>query len=210
MRTRARENAIRRRPIPSMAYTRTTCKSHLKNPDTMRLFFALWPDENTRAQLSALQHGLQGRKTRHANLHMTLAFLGNQPEPLLPSLEEILKELTAPDIMLEIDRLGYFSRQRIAWAGMHDVPASLLGLHGELNAALEQSGFAFDRRDDFKPHVTLARDASAPGTSGITPVIWHADHVALVQSLMEPAGISYRVLASRYCDASLEKKEELR
>jgi RNA 2',3'-cyclic 3'-phosphodiesterase len=173
----------------------------------MRLFFALWPNETTRAQLSALQHGLQGRKTRHANLHMTLAFLGNQPEPLLSSLEEILKELTVPEITLKIDRLGYFSRQRIAWAGMNDVPASLLRFHGELNAALEQNGIAFDRRDDFKPHVTLARDASVLGTDGFPPFVWHADHVALVQSVMEPTGISYGVLSSRYCDASLEKKE---
>lgn len=173
----------------------------------MRLFFALWPDENTRAQLSALQHGLQGRKTRHANLHLTLAFLGNQPEHLLPILEEILKELTVPEITLEIDRLGYFSRQRIAWAGMHNVPASLLRLHGELNAALKHSGVAFDRRDDFKPHVTLARDASAPDSESFAPFVWHAGHVALVQSVMEPTGISYRVLTSQYCDASLEKKE---
>jgi RNA 2',3'-cyclic 3'-phosphodiesterase len=173
--------------------------NHLENPDMMRLFFALWPDENTREQLSALQHELQGRKTRHANLHMTLAFLGNQPESLLPILEKILNKLTVPDIRLTIDRLGYFSRQRIAWAGMQNVPASLLQLHDELNAALEQSGIAFDRRDDFKPHITLARDAPPPGNQNFAPIGWHACHMALVRSHMKQPGISYQVLASRPC-----------
>jgi RNA 2',3'-cyclic 3'-phosphodiesterase len=188
--------------------------NRLENPDTMRLFFALWPDENTRAQLTTLQQGLRGRKTRHANLHMTLAFLGNQPESLLPMLKEILKKLTVPDMTLEIDRLGYFSRQRIAWAGMEQVPVPLLELHGALNAALEQSGIAFDRRPDFKPHVTLARDASPPENQNFAPIRWHECHLALVQSLVRPAGISYEVLASLYCtpssNAGFEKKEEPR
>jgi 2'-5' RNA ligase len=188
--------------------------NRLENPDAMRLFFALWPDENTRMQLSALQHELRGRKTRHANLHMTLAFLGNQPELLLPTLEEILGKVIVPDMTLEIDRLGYFSRQRIAWAGMHDVPASLLRFHCELNAALEQSGIAFDLRDNFKPHVTLARDASPPANQHFAPIHWHACHVALLQSLTKPTGISYEVLASRYCtpsgNAGNDKKEKSR
>jgi 2'-5' RNA ligase len=173
----------------------------------MRLFFALWPDETTREQLSALQHGLQGRKTKRANLHMTLAFLGEQPASLLPCLQEIIEGLTVPDMALEIHRLGYFSRSRIAWAGMQQVPEHLLALQDELSKTLEQHGIAFDRRSRFKPHITLARDASSPGSGGFPSFVWRACHVALVQSVMEPNGISYRVLASQYCNTSFEKKE---
>ncbi len=176
----------------------------------MRLFFALWPDENTRAQLAELQRELKGRKTRRENLHMTLAFLGEQPEACLPSLQSLLHELTVPKIDLLIDRIGYFSRQRIAWAGMQHVPESLLLMQRELSTALEQSGIAFDRRKQFKPHITLARDAVPPGAINFAPFPWHACQVSLLQSVMDSTGVSYRVLASQYCSADLEAKEEPR
>lgn len=178
---------------------------HSENPDAMRLFFALWPDEQTRMRLAGLQKGIKGRKTRHANLHLTLAFLGEQPESSLTILQRILDELTVPDMHLVIDRIAYFARQRIAWAGMRQAPESLLGLQQALCVALEHGGIAFDRRDAFKPHITLARDAAPAGTTEFEPIVWRARQVSLVHSRMEAAGITYRVLASRYGKPDLEK-----
>lgn len=173
----------------------------------MRLFFALWPDERTRAQLAQLQNGITGRKTRPSNLHITLAFLGEQPEFSLPILQHIVDELVVPDMSLVIDQLGYFARQRIAWAGMRQAPESLFGLQQALCVALEQGGIAFDHRNAFKPHITLARDAAAPELAEIEPIVWRARQVSLVHSTMEPAGISYRVLTSRYCTAGVEESK---
>ena len=173
----------------------------------MRLFFALWPDESTRAQLASLLPEVNGRKTKSANLHITLAFLGEQPDTLLPSLQKIVDELTIPPMTLVIDRIGYFKRQRIAWAGMQQVPESLLALQRALCDALEQHGIAFDRRNDFKPHITLARNAEPPDSSSVEPIMWHGRQVSLVHSAAGSAGVSYRVLASQYCNTPAENAE---
>ena len=46
-----------------------------------RLFFALWPEDSTRAELTAAMRRLQPEVTARwvmpENLHMTLAFLGD-------------------------------------------------------------------------------------------------------------------------------------
>jgi 2'-5' RNA ligase len=165
--------------------------------ESPRLFYALWPDDETRAALLRLQARVNGRKTRYGDLHVTLAFLGRQPAAVLPVLQTILARIPRPDMTLAIDRIGYFARQRIAWAGMHEVPDALIALRQELTRMLEQHAVAFDHRPAFKPHVTLARDASMPADTPFEPIRWQADHVALVQSITRADGASYRVLASR-------------
>jgi 2'-5' RNA ligase len=144
-----------------------------------------------------LQTPLQGRKTRQQNFHITLAFLGAQPAALLPVLKTILGRLPEPDVALVLDRIGYFNRHRIAWAGMQDVPEKLCLLQRTLMQELAQHDIASDMHASFKPHVTLARDAPAPADMSFEPIRWQANQIALVQSVTEPAGVLYRMLASR-------------
>jgi 2'-5' RNA ligase len=162
----------------------------------LRLFFALWPDPETRAALAALQQRIKGRKTLYGNLHVTLAFQGMQSATLLPLLRQILAGLPPPDLTLDIDRIGYFARRRIAWAGSHQPPDTLLTLQRSLTEALLQHHVAFDNRPSFTPHITLARDAAPPSDFPFDPIRWHAGHVALVQSSTLAEGAAYRVLAS--------------
>ncbi|MGV3742625.1 MAG: RNA 2',3'-cyclic phosphodiesterase [Burkholderiaceae bacterium] len=176
----------------------------------MRLFFALWPDDSTRARLSVLQQGVKGRRTKAADLHITLAFLGKQPESVLPSLQKIVDELVLPQITLTIDHIDYFKRQRIAWAGMRQIPESLFALQKALCSALAETGIAFDQRKDFKPHITLARNAERPDTMHFEPFVWHARQFSLVHSAAGPTGVSYHVLASQYCRIPEGTAEDLR
>jgi 2'-5' RNA ligase len=176
--------------------------------DSLRLFFALWPDDETRTALMQLQAPLQGRRIAYDNLHLTLAFLGQQPASVLPDLKQILTHLPPSPSTLTLDRIGYFNRNRIAWAGMHDVPDTLLKLQQELADALVRHGIAFDNQHGFKPHVTLARDATLPPDIIFTPVVWRASQVALVQSATRAGGASYRVLASRSLDEVCWTSEE--
>ena len=169
---------------------------HTESTESLRLFYALWPDEETRAALAGLQMSVaEGRLTRPQNLHMTLAFLGQQSSSNLPKLRTILSQLPAFETALEFDRIGYFSNKRIAWAGMHRVPDALLELQHDLMAALRQHGIAFDHTTQFKPHVTLARNASAPTEILFRPILWRAHRVALAQSTSQAGGPSYRLLA---------------
>lgn len=165
--------------------------------EPMRLFYALWPDESVRAALTHMQDRLQGRKICSANLHMTLAFLGNQPGSVLPALKELLSALPAREVILKLDTLGCFSRQKIAWAGMRDIPAELSALHSNLTAALDHTGIEFDRRTSFKPHVTLARDARLPEGERVDQLVWHARQLVLARSVTGENGVAYEVLASR-------------
>lgn len=159
---------------------------------SLRLFYALWPDDATRAALAQLQTTMRGRKTRYQNLHMTLAFLGEQPSTLLPVLKEILTDLPREEIPLVLDRIGYFTKKRIAWAGMHQVPDTLISLPERLAAELAKHGISCP--SDFKPHVTLARDAQAPADIPFAPIRWAANKIVLVQSTTDADGVCYRVL----------------
>lgn len=171
--------------------------SHPVETESLRLFYALWPDAQTRAALVRLQVAVEGRKTLPRNLHMTLAFLGQQPRALLPRLQEILLQLPDCGFMLELDRLDYFKRKRIAWAGASLIPNALGTLQQSLTRALEQQEIEYDRQADFKPHVTLAREAQAPHETSFPAILWRADQVALVQSVQQADGIQYRLLTSR-------------
>lgn len=154
------------------------------SPVQRKLFFALWPDDRTRAALAGLQPFAPGRPIPAAKLHLTLAFLGSQDEARLPALLDILHQLAVPPLELVIDCLGYFQRPRIAWAGMTQAPPALLTLQSELMAALTAAGFDPATHGSFKPHVTLAREAThAPPPASFAPVAWHGAHVALVESV---------------------------
>lgn len=148
----------------------------------LRLFFALWPDETTRKALSEWQSAIPGRKVPPENLHITLAFLGEQPASAVPGLSAILERVFSDTIRLKLDKLGYFPNSRISWAGMKDIPAELTQLYKGLAAALAEQSISYDRRNRFKPHITLARHSSRTASADLQPVIWHANHLVLVES----------------------------
>lgn len=181
--------------------TTSTAAMHSENSNGLRLFYALWPDDETRNGLTRLQQAFSGRKVPYQNLHITLVFLGQQPAMLLPTLKDVLLRLPKTSLALMIDRLGYFSRNRVAWAGMHAAPDALIALQQQLAQVLTEHGVSFDGKGKFKPHVTLARDAPPPLDIVFEPIRWQANQAVLVQSVTRPSGPEYRVLASR----SLEK-----
>ena len=150
--------------------------------NSLRLFYALWPDAPVRKALSDWQKTLSGRKTPPQNLHITLAFLGEQPADTLDELKGIVKLLSFETILLTLDKTGYFAHNRISWAGMQHVPDGLLQLHQDLVFALEERQISFDRRNRFTPHVTLARHSDRPRARSFDPVLWHASHLVLVES----------------------------
>lgn len=168
---------------------------------SLRLFYALWPDDATRVALIRLQAPITGRKARYENLHLTLAFLGQQPVDLLPVFTSILANLSSPPVTLTVDRIGYFTQKKIAWAGMHEAPVALSVLNSTLVSALKQNNIAFNSQSTFRPHITLARDAEQPEELPFHPFVWHGGKIALVESTNDADGVAYRVLASRFLRA---------
>ena len=163
----------------------------------MRLFFALWPDPQVRAELAhwgrELHEVCGGRPVRPGNLHLTLAFLGNVEEARIAQVEQAASEVAPPACSLTLDRPGYWKRNRIAWAGASVVPTGAQEFVAELRSALTRSNVGFDPQDNV-PHVTLLRDAHAPRSMPALPVIeWRLEAFVLVRSVALPAGNGYEI-----------------
>jgi RNA 2',3'-cyclic 3'-phosphodiesterase len=147
---------------------------HAKPSELLRLFFALWPDDATASALMQLQSPMRGRTIPYSNLHLTLVFLGQQPATRLPEFKDILVRMPRADISLILDRLGYFQHKRIAWVGPSEAPGTLLALQSALVQSLRDRAVVFNSEHHYKPHVTLARDASLPADVTFDPIVWRA------------------------------------
>ncbi len=151
-----------------------------------RLFFALWPDAPSRPRLAAKAAELAcecgGRAVPEANIHLTLAFLGEVDAARVPLAWEAAAKVTLTPFRLELDRLGSFSGACVGWAGPGRMPAELVGLEAGLATALGARGFALDDRP-FAAHATLVRRIErAVAPRAIEPIGWQVEEVALVES----------------------------
>ena len=166
----------------------------------MRLFFALWPDDEVRAELERWSRELHalcgGRTTRPENLHVTLAFLGKVEEARVAEVERAASEVAPRAVSLVLDQPGYWTHNRIAWAGASVVPPALEALVSELRGALAKSQIRFDAKS-FVSHVTLLRDAREPAAMpALAPIEWRLDGFALVQSVSLPQSSRYEIRKS--------------
>ena len=89
-----------------------------------RLYFALWPDDGIRVQLSRYREQLaragSGRAVFPDTLHMTLAFLGEVEATQIPVIEKIGDGIKAATFNYTVNMAGCFPRAHIAWLGAKD------------------------------------------------------------------------------------------
>ena len=164
-----------------------------------RVFFALWPDASLRAPLADLALEVAGesggRPTAPNLLHLTLAFLGDQPAARVEALCRVGAGIRAPAFALTLDTIGAFQRTGIAWLGASAPQRELGALQGELAVALRASGFVLDARP-YAPHLTLARRCAVAAERRLAqPLCWHVSSLVLVESESGRAGPAYRTLA---------------
>ena len=171
---------------------------------TARVFFALWPDDLTRAELvrvtrEAVRSG-GGRPVSEHNLHATLVFVGSVAVTRLAELSRLATEVArsqgVPPFELDFERVEYWQKPRVlvatasAAAGVAAAGALARGL---LEAALG-AGFDPDSKP-FRPHITLARKV---GKLTRVPEMQRArlafDSFALVESRTLPEGPVYSVV----------------
>ena len=163
----------------------------------MRLFFALWPDDDVRRELASLGcaclGACRGRRVPSRNLHVTLVFLGDVDARRMDDLCRIGASLRAARFALRFDRIGFFRRGGIVHAGVSEVPRPLVELEARARPALGAAGFRIDSRR-FVPHVTLIRDArAAPAVDAPAAcVMWQVRHIVLVESVRGMDGQVYR------------------
>lgn len=100
-----------------------------------------------------------------SRLHLTLKFLGDQPESVVGPLRDAMsgvadRHRTFRLSLKEIGAFPNFRRARVVWMGVDREPR-LEFLHHDVELACEQLGFDLEGRA-FRPHLTLARVRERP------------------------------------------------
>lgn len=163
-----------------------------------RLFFALWPNNDIRAQLTARRDPIvrdyAGRPMRADTLHMTLLFLGETRELDVPTLLACGDRVRAASFTLNVDGRCHFPNSKVAWMGCTDPPAALNDLGAALRKEVAQARLDYADQH-YDPHITVARSCLLfPPPCGIPVVQWHVEDFVLIDSTRTPGGPVYRVL----------------
>lgn len=165
--------------------------------ENLRLFFALWPDDVTRAALHRagkwLHRHWDGRRMRVDTLHITLAFLGATPAWRIDALIACADAVEADAYELTLDQAGYWRHNRIGWLGAQRMPPQHIELVEKLNVRLQAAGFPVDPRPHV-PHVTLLRNVLGGDVPECRPVSWPVGEFVLVKSVTESDGAHYAVI----------------
>jgi 2'-5' RNA ligase len=192
---------------------------------TKRLFFGVRLPRDMHERLTEIQRRSRKEDDEDAlrwvhpdNFHVTLHFLGDTTEELVPELIAQLGEAVAriPEAECSLHRAGTFPstrRPRVLWVGINDDNGVLARVYDALTPALEDLEFAIDTRP-YHPHITLgyARKKAHPKavarafagfvaaaqevlTEG-KPQILRVSEVELIQSDLGSRGPTYTTVAT--------------
>ena len=150
----------------------------------MRLFFALWPDDNVRLALASQRLQIAqitgGRPTMPVTLHITMVYAGDISPARVPEIKMLQSRIRVPAFDFRIDVAGCFEAARVAWLASDTPPDGLFKLQQGLQTAMQGAGFEVDRRK-FRPHITVARDVTTIfEPHPIAPLMWRVDNFCLV------------------------------
>lgn len=124
----------------------------------IRAFVALSVPARVAASLEAAQAGLPcGRPVPRENFHLTLAFLGEHPEPVIEDAHLELESIVADAFELEVSGVGSFGSDHIRAIFAEVVPnPALTHLRKKVATAVRNAGLDLAHKR-FHPHITLAR-----------------------------------------------------
>ena len=169
-----------------------------EKPQTRRLFFALWPDDNTRTNIrkhlkKLIQHS-DGKGVPDHNLHITLSFLGSIDESKQRCAEQFADTLRLSPFKLNIDKVDYWSKPKVLWAGCNQIPEQLNSFAYELNNGMRRCGIDVDKRP-YVPHITLMRKVNKVSQDKEFKAFqWEVSNFVLVESISRSEGVHYQVI----------------
>ncbi|MCH8931412.1 MAG: RNA 2',3'-cyclic phosphodiesterase, partial [Proteobacteria bacterium] len=160
-----------------------------------------WPDQVLCSQLvEATRHARRklgkagARMVDTANIHITLAFLGNVPDEQYQCLANSAGRVRAGSFDLLLDRWGFFRRAQVFYLTPAAVPGELERLVGQLWGVAGSCGLKPDPRP-YQPHLTLARKVTARlDLPAPESVLWTPADFVLVSSETRSSGPVYQVL----------------
>ncbi|MEX2327654.1 MAG: RNA 2',3'-cyclic phosphodiesterase, partial [Pseudomonadales bacterium] len=137
----------------------------------MRLFFALQPDANTSLDVISFRDSTLpplDRPVPIANLHVTLAFLGEVTETRLEQLFDLASGVSMTPFEITFDELGYWPKPRILWIGASHTPAILLDVVRQLTSVARGLHIPMEKRH-YRAHITIARNCRTPPPASALP-----------------------------------------
>ena len=157
----------------------------------MRLFIAVNLSDEMRtalidAQNDMYESGVRGNFSPEDNLHVTLAFIGEYPDP--EDVQEALSSLEIRPFTITLDRCGSFGGD-LWWAGLKASPV-LDAIARKVRRALAENDIPFDKKR-FSPHITLVRRAENGFPVEIKPVSMTVDHISIMRSDRGKQGMIY-------------------
>lgn len=167
----------------------------------MRLFAAIYPPAVVVADLTARMKGLRVAAARHArladpaNLHLTLAFLGEVPDDRLPDVKHALASAarTARSPRLCLAGGGCFGegRSTVLWVDVRGEVEALDALALSIRGGLREAGLPCDDKP-FRAHLTIARPGDRVAEADVRSDVhtlhdyagpqWTAGEVLLIRS----------------------------
>jgi 2'-5' RNA ligase len=140
-------------------------KSGSQSESQIRSFVAIEISEEVRQNLKKLSAELKSRVrdvkwVRVEGIHLTLKFLGDISEKMIPSLRDVIREAARmTPFEMDVKGLGAFPnahRPRVIWVGLEEPTGSLQELARRIEEGAKPLGFAPEDRP-FNPHLTLGR-----------------------------------------------------
>jgi len=199
-----------------------------KRDRVIRTFLAVELREETRSRLAQLQLELKKRLNRDlprevriswvqpASIHLTLKFLGDIDEQLVPSMQEAIGQALQGhrSLSIPLERLGAFPKTqqpRVLWIGpaegweQGEDARGLTAIHQAIETCCRTLDFAPETRP-LSPHLTLARiregerqfgqvltrSGVMDGTVALGSLV--VGSLALIKSELRPTGSVYTKL----------------
>ena len=155
----------------------------------MRLFIAISLSPEMKDALNQVQRQMKaqhvsGNYTPVENMHLTLAFIGEYPDPDAVRLPPV------KPFEIVLDGFGCFGE--LWWAGLRPCPP-LDRCVAALRRGLAGDGIPFDRKR-FSPHITLLRRGVGRPAVQVPRVGMTVDHVSLMRSDRGRHGMIYTEL----------------
>ncbi len=169
-----------------------------------RLFFAVYPDADTAADISRLaqalccEHALRGNPARSERLHVTLHFLGEHaglPQALITSAKQAAERVETSAFEVRFDRVSSFPgrarKHPLVLRGDAGLQC-LFAFQRQIGECLAAAGLGRFLDHPFIPHMTLLYDEQVLTSRPTEPITWVVREFQLVRSV--PARSEQQVL----------------
>ncbi|MCH1920289.1 RNA 2',3'-cyclic phosphodiesterase [Shewanella sp. A3A] len=168
-----------------------------------RCFLGFALSEPQRQQLCSWQQQLgegNHRWVASANLHLTLAFLGQLQPTQMQQLLERVQLLSLQRFSQPLTQLAYWPKPNIACMTSEHVATALQLMAAEAQQLMQQLALPASEHSVYRPHITLARKANSLTNSWETlvPVQLNLQPTALhlYHSQSSETGVRYQILKS--------------